>query len=268
MPGGEALRELRGRLAISTREVQDCSRKIAQNEDNEEFYISNSRLTQIETTGSVPSIHKLFSLSVIYKTGFSELLSIFGVNLAELVKYQSALPPEKTCLTKLERPDPEGKVTFPVRLDPGFSIERSNLLSRMVEVWGEVPIPLIQGLDLRHGLYGYIGFKDFTLYPLLRPGSFVQIDDRLQQVKPGPWRSEFERPIYFIELREGYACSWCELNGRRLVLVPHPLSPCTTREFNFPDEAEIVGQVTAVAARVVNYSDDPSCGTLKLPKRV
>jgi len=45
----------------------------------------------------------------------------------------------------------------------------------MVELWGEVPIALIQHLDIRHSQYGYVGLEDYTLYPLLRPGSFVQM---------------------------------------------------------------------------------------------
>jgi transcriptional regulator with XRE-family HTH domain len=267
MLAGEKLKELRNRLGITTRDVEEYSRKIAQGEENDNFYISNAWLTQIENTDSVPGIHKLFSLSVIYRTNFSDLLSIFGVNLSGILKYELSTPLQKTHLTKFETPDTHRKVSFPVRFDPGFSVEKSCLISRMVEVWGEVPIPVIQALDFRHSLYGFIGLSDFTLYPLLRPGSFVQIDDELDEVQPGPWKSELERPIYFIELRDGYACSWCELHGNQLILVPHPLSPCSIRQFACPDDAEIVGQVTAVAMRIVDYSEDGSRGIPKLPKR-
>ncbi|MGC1934680.1 MAG: hypothetical protein WA681_06635, partial [Candidatus Acidiferrales bacterium] len=168
---------------------------------------------------------------------------------------------------QLEVADEAHPVTVPVRFDRGFNIERSSLLSRMVEVWGEVPIPIIQSLDLRHSLYGYIGLKDFTLYPLLRPGSFVQIDDEQSEIQSGPWRTELDRPIYFVELRDGYACSWCEQQNGKLTLIPHPLSPCSIQQFAWPEEAEVVGRVTAVAMRLVNYSEDYSHGAAKLPKR-
>ena len=39
------------------------------------------------------------------------------------------------------------------------------------------------------------------MYPLLRPGSFVQIDSHVNRTHPSRWRTEFDRPIYFIELR-------------------------------------------------------------------
>lgn len=267
MRAGEQLKDLRNSLGITTRDVEEYSRKIAEIEGNEDFCISNAWLTQIENKEVTPSLHKLFSLSVIYRANYSDLLALFGVRLGEIAKYQFSLPLEKTHLTKVAVPEASKGVTFPVRFDPGFRLEKSNLVSRMVEVWGEVPIPILQSLDVRHGLYGYIGLKDFTLYPLLRPGSFVQIDGALGEIEEGPWRSELERPIYFIELRDGYACSWCELHENRLMLVPHPLSPCSIRQFAYPDEAEIVGQVTAAAMRLVNLSGDSSRGIPKLPKQ-
>src|SRR5579862_526913 len=62
---GDQLRELRNRLGVTTREVEELSRRIAERSGNEEYYISNAWLTQLENTNSVPSIYKLFSLSVI-----------------------------------------------------------------------------------------------------------------------------------------------------------------------------------------------------------
>lgn len=267
MRAGEQLKDLRNKLGITTRDVEEYSRTIAESEGNDDFYISNGYLTQIENTESVPSIQKLFSISIIYHTSYHELLAIFGVHLEEMAKYQQFISLNKTHLTKLFPPDASESVTFPVRFDPGCSTERTNLLSRMIEVWGEVPVQFVQSLDLRHNLYGYIGLKDFTLYPLLRPGSFVQIDDTLTDVREGPWRSELERPIYFIELRDGYACSWCEMHDHRLTLVPHPLSSCSVRQFAYPDDAEIVGQVMAAAMRLVNFPAISSRVTPKLTKQ-
>ncbi|HEV2618294.1 MAG TPA: helix-turn-helix transcriptional regulator [Candidatus Acidoferrales bacterium] len=267
MHAGERLKNLRNRLGITTREVEEFSRKIAQEEGNEYFQISNAWLTQIENTDAVPSIHKLFSLSIIYRTGFHELLALFDVDLTKIFRYQFSLPLDRTHLLTLGVTDESQPVMFPVRFDRGFNIERSSLLSRMVEVWGEVPVPVIQSLDLRHSLYGYIGQKDFTLYPLLRPGSFVQIDGEKNEIQHGPWRTELDRPIYFIELRDGYACAWCELLNGKLTLIPHPLSSCSTQQFAWPEEAEVVGQVTGVAMRLVNYSEDYSRGISKLPRR-
>src|SRR5258707_8581324 len=174
---------------------------------------------------------------------------------------------EQTHLTPVEIFDPDRSVAFPIRFDRGFEVTKTNLLSRMVEVWGEVPIPLIEHFDVRHSMYGFIGLDDLTLYPLLRPGSFVQIDQRIKKILPIKWRTELDRPIYFVELRDGYACSWCEIQDGHLLLLPHPLSPVSVRRFSHGVEAEIVGQVTAVAMRLTD--DPPASGDegAKLPKR-
>lgn len=265
-PPNEQLKDIRFRLGITTREVAEFSQKIADAEGNPEFHISNAWLTQVENSDSVPSIYKLYSLSAIYRIKFTELLRLYGVDLERLGQHQLAAPLPHTHLANLDVYDEERTVSFPVRFDPSFDVENTNLLSRIVEIWGEVPISLVQHLDLRHSLYGYIGLQDVTLYPLLRPGSFVQIDQRIRKIQPLHWRTEFDRPIYFVELRDGYACSWCELQDGHLLLLPHPLSPCRTRRVPYGTEAEIVGQVSAVAMRLTDLPAVAAEVAPKLPK--
>ena len=264
---GEQLRDLRLRIGMTTRDVQDLSQRIIDSEGNEEFYISNGWLTQIENSESVPSIYKLYSLSVIYHVKFGDLLQLYGVDVQKINKLQTEIPVPQTHLTPVEVFDETGTVTFPVRFDRGFDRDKTNLLSRMVEIWGEVPIAVIRHLDVRRSMYGYVGLQDRTLYPLLPPGSFVQIDPSVKRILPVKWQTEYERPIYFVELRDSYVCSWCELHGNQLILIPHPLSGCEIRQFKYETEAEIVGRITGVAMRIV-APDEPATGeTPRLPKR-
>jgi len=267
LPAGEQLKEIRARLGITTRDVTELSRKIAESEENEDFHISNPWLTEIENSESIPSIYKLYSLSIIYHLKFSDLLQLFGVDVQKIGKQQIEMHLQQTHLTSVEVFDQNRTVTFPVRFDRGFEVGRTNLLSRMVEVWGEVPISLIQHLDIRHSMYGYIGLEDLTLYPLLRPGSFVQIDQSIRKIHPLKWRTEYDRPIYFVELRDGYACSWCEIHDSQLILIPHPLSPCEIRQFKHGIEAEIIGRVTGVAMRIVDPDEPATDGNARLPRR-
>jgi transcriptional regulator with XRE-family HTH domain len=267
-PPNERLKDIRCRLGITTREVAEFSQKIAEAEGSPEFHISNAWLTQVENSDSVPSIFKLYSLSSIYRIKFTDLLRLYGVDLQHLGRNQMATPLPATHLTNVEVYDQQHTVSFPIRFDRSFDIDNTSLLSRLVEVWGEVPIALIQHLDIRHGLYGYIGLQDLTLHPLLRPGSFVQIDPRVRKVQPMRWHTEFDRPIYFVELRDGYACSWCELQDGHLLLLPHPLSPRTVRRLADGVDAEIVGQVTAVAMTLVSPQPPAPDVAAKLPRQV
>ena len=252
MVASEQLREIRNRLGISMRDVEELSRKIADEEGNDEYFVSNPWLTQIENRETYPSIYKLYSIAVIYRIKFTDLLLLYGIDLEKIGKHQSTCQLPQTHVTRLEVYDEQRPIQFPVRFDPGFSMDKTNLLSRMVEIWGEIPISLIRHLDLRRSLFGYIGLNDYSLYPILRPGAFVQIDNRRTKIQPPPWRDEYHRPIYFVELRDGYACTWCELKNKTLFLVPHPLSGYGIRQFAYPEDAGIIGRVTGIAMQIVD----------------
>jgi transcriptional regulator with XRE-family HTH domain len=254
---GERLRNARVRLSLTTREVDELSRRVAVEKGDEDFVVSHARLVQIENGESTPSIYKLYSLSLIYGCRVTELMSLY-VDLSDMMRQHLALG-----LSATREPE---KISFPIRFDPAFNLQKSAMLSRMVEVWGDLPSGLLKHLELRRGRWGIVGLGDYTMYPLLRPGSLVQIDDRQRPGAPAVYRSEYDRPIYFIELRDGYLCSWCEFHKGRLVVVPHPLSGVSTRQYLVPSEAEVIGRVTAVAARLVPAATQDS--TQPAPSRV
>jgi transcriptional regulator with XRE-family HTH domain len=251
-PGGR-LKDLRARLGITTREVATFSKVIADSEGNEEFLISGPWLTQIENEKSaLPSIYKLFTLASIYGMSYTEMLGLYGVDIYKVKRYHARMPIEKTRLAEpsfVEQRPPS--LEIPIRFDAGMNLGKTDLLPRMIESWGTVPLEFIQHFDMRHRLYGYVGLKDYTMYPLIRPGSFVEIDPEVKKAQNKLPGSEFEKPIYFVDLRNEYAFGWCEIVHDKLLLLAHPLSPMKTRVFSYPREAEIVGQVTGVAMRLV-----------------
>jgi hypothetical protein len=204
-------------------------------------------LVEIENSTRVPSVHKLFTLSALYRINFVDLLLFFGIDLDQITTARLAVKLPKTHLVPSEIYDTERRVSFPARFDPGARIQETNLLSRMVQTWGEIPIAFVQNLGLRKYLYGFIGMDDYTLYPMIRPGAFVQIDDQDTRIDPDPGENEFERPIYFFQLRDGYAYGWCRLDGNVLSIMPHPLSRVQSRQFIHPDDIDVVGRVVAVA---------------------
>lgn len=267
---GERLKYARTQLGITTREVALFSKIIAETENNSEFLVSGPWLTQIENErAALPSIYKLFSLACIYGLNYASLLLLYGVDLRKIAFFHSRVPVPKTHLAETDtssdsEPQP---LELPVRFDAALNLGHTNLLSRMIETWGRVPLEFVQHLDLRNRLYGFVGFKDYTLYPLLRPGSFVEIDPDVKNLESRPARSEFDRPIYFLDLRNEYACGWCEVLGDKLLLISHPLSPIKTRSFAFPKGAEIIGQVTGVAMRVGISLPDPREEALKTPQQ-
>ena len=96
------------------------------------------------------------------------------------------------------------------------------------------------------------------MYPALLPGSFIQVDESAHTVVEGDWRSEYQRPIYFVELRDGYTACWCSLKGEYIILQPHPLSPTPVRILKQSQEVEILGRVVGVAIRLDGWRPVPS----------
>ena len=142
---------------------------------------------------------------------------------------------------------------MPVRMDPGFDQQRTSNLGRMVEQWGLVPIAYLAQFANTDFTYGYVGTQDFTMYPILPPGSFIQVDESKNRVMEGSWRSEYERPIYFVETREGHTCCWCSMRKEEIILQPHPLSPAPIRILRHPQEAEVLGQIVGVAMKLTEW---------------
>jgi transcriptional regulator with XRE-family HTH domain len=249
---GEKLKELRVRLGLTTRDVEARSQQIADERHNREYYISHAWVTDIENNKFTPTIYKLYSLSAIFHVGYTEVLSYFGLPIGDLARYRTSIGVPKTHLLS-DGPDLEiQKVSLPIRLKPDFQLEKTNLLARVVEKWDQIPVGFLQHLDLHKSVYGYIGIEDYTLYPLIRPGSLVQIDASQRKISSERWKTEFDRPIYFVELRNGYVCSWCQVDRGQLIVIPHPHSDRDVRRFDYPSEAEIVGRVTGVAMRIVS----------------
>jgi transcriptional regulator with XRE-family HTH domain len=252
LSAGQSLRTLRERLGLTMRDVETASASISTKHKSDEFSIPPSRLSDIETKGVVPSIYRLYSLSVIYRRDVREILALYGVDLDGVVDdLHLSVPPKSHMSDALES---GMSARIPVRLDPSFDPRFTVNMGRVVEQWGVVPLSYLAQFADRRYTYGYVGSEDFTMYPILPPGTFVQIDESKNRVAEGAWRSEYERPIYFVETREGYTCCWCTLQQDDLVLQSHPLSPVPVRLLKHPREAEVIGQVVGVAMRLGEWS--------------
>jgi len=246
---GQKLKRARERLNLRYRDVEEASGKIAERHDNVEFAIALSRLADIENRGTVPSIYRLYSLCAIYRIDLREVLDWYMIDISQL--------PADSLLADVDRTHPigftaqeYGEVLVPLSLDPGLDLRKTTFLSRTIQRWGKLPLMLLNALDLKDQRYAFVGTDDWSMYPLLQPGTFVLIDETRRKISPGGWTNEFERPIYFLEHRTGWACGWCSLLGDNLVLQPHPSSNCDPTVYRYQSEIEVLGQVVGVAMRL------------------
>lgn len=251
MPAGEKLKSLRNKRNITVRDVEQASRRIADVKGDKRFCISNGWLAQLENGASEPSIFKLFSLSVIYHTNFLDLARLYNVDVDDKQKYEPVADPH---LTQLIANNNGGNG----HSDTQLSTNSIGAMSAWQLAGGEEHGPSI--------IYAHLGSSDFTMYPMIRPGALLRIDTSQNKLIAGTWRNEYERPIFFIELREAFACGWCELHGDQLLMIPHYSSPTSVRRFKYPREAEIVGRVIRYSTHCVDL-ETQSAETRKLPTK-
>jgi transcriptional regulator with XRE-family HTH domain len=243
---GQKLKRARERLNLRYRDVEVASLRIAERRRNDDFAIALSRLSDIENKGTVPTIYRLYSLCAIYRLEPAEVLEWYRVDLAALPADAAAIQLEHTHLLGFG-PGTHGDVQVPLLIDPGVDLRKTTYLSRAIHRWGKLPLSLLNALDLKHHRYAFVGSEDWSMYPIVQPGSLVLIDESHRKIVSSNWSNEFERPIYFLEHRGGYVFGWCSLEEGRLIVLRHPVSQLHPEVYAYPSEIDVIGQISGVA---------------------
>jgi transcriptional regulator with XRE-family HTH domain len=241
VPPGLRLRQIREALGLTYRDVEKASYQIAVNRGRPDFILHISRLADIENRGVVPSLHKLYSLAAILHLDPLEISSWYEAPFQQSSTDGASFPPPRTHLSSsplLDAPTPPTQ--------PPAAAENTELLRERPP--SVLPMLQVQASAKHKHRYGFIGLSDRRMMPLLRPGSTVLIDTTLRRVEDAEWSSEYDRPMYFVEIRHGYRCGWFHKDKNRLIMQPHTLSRCAPESWLTPDEAEVVGQVVGIVS--------------------
>jgi hypothetical protein len=235
---GVNLRKVRQQWRLSLREVEQRSLRFAEEWGDRSYQISASWLDRLEREEHELTVNKLMVLASIYNVCPEQLLGFAQPGIAQSISLKQPFKPQETILTgdpMEEPPDAPGPHPLPDKTTL-LSTETASLL-----------VPYRRGI---------IGKCDLTLGPMIRPGSIIKIDTRNRAISSRKdWIHEFQRPIYFLLTGEGYVCAWCELDKESewLTVIPHPLSPASSRRWRYKKEIENIGRVVAVAIRVSEF---------------
>ena len=240
MESGKQIRAFREERSMKPSDIERITRNIADTKGNSDFYISHSTLSDIEA-GSIPSIHKLFSLSVALKVSLNDLLSAFGIDLLEPSMPKPEVP--SNTLAAPVGPAREPSFRFQLNFDTQVGTDQTTLLRVQSREFASLPPVLRERFDPTRYRYAFIGSKDDSMADLLPPRSLVEIDTTQKNVDAFVWRTLRERPIYLVWHPQGHTCSWCQVEGKELILIPHPLSQQRVRRFKMPSEANVIGRI-------------------------
>ena len=241
---GEKLRRVRERLKLTYRDVAEASRQIAQRRGSSEFRISLSRLADIENGERVPTAFRLYTICAIYRLDLHEVLRWYGIPVESLTADSLRIGLAETHAIETT---PNGHAAIPQPVEAQIDLGETTFLSQLIRQWGKVPLSFIEAGDHRQYRYGLIGLEDRSMFPIVRPGSLVMIDESRRRLSRGGWTNEYDRPIYFLQHRGGFVCGWCSLEGNRLVVQAHPSSDKQPMVFRYPDEVDVLGQICGVA---------------------
>src|SRR5271166_6496572 len=106
-PPGLRLRQIREALGLTYRDVEKASYEIAVKRGRPEFILHISRLADIENRNVVPSLHKLYSISVIYHLNASEISSWYGAPFQQAFQDGAFFPSPCTHLSEFLKPPPK-----------------------------------------------------------------------------------------------------------------------------------------------------------------
>ena len=116
---------------------------------------------------------------------------------------------------------------------------------RLLRAWSDLPLLLMLDVDWERGPLVLIGLSDRMMWPLITPGSLLQLDTRVRTIAEGVWL-EFERPIYLIEYRGRFYCCHAQRRGEMLRLISHAESsapPVTSIPYK---DARVRGQLSLI----------------------
>ena len=237
---GVRLREIRQKWGLTLREVEERSIQLAQESGERSYQISASWLDRVEREGRRLSAVKLIVLAVIYSIPSEQLLAFCAPSSSDAQSLESISRPNTTLLLTGGSLEEHAKRWLPESITSAPIPDQTSLLS------AEDHLP-------SHYRRGVIGRQDKTLDPMVRPGSIVLINTQRRAIATRrEWKSEFDRPIYFLLTRTGYICGWCDLDKEAewLTLVPHPLSYASSCRWKYRKEVEVLGRVAVILLRL------------------
>jgi transcriptional regulator with XRE-family HTH domain len=238
---GGKLRSMRLQGKLTLRQVEERSLRFVQEKGNQSFQISASWLDRLEREEHELTVNKLMVLADIYDLTIEQLVRFLYPGDDQPMSLGHRSSPNATILLTEGPLKEQAKYLLPNMLGLDQPPNETTLLAAE------------NSSSLTPYRRGVIGKHDRTLDPMIPPGSIVHIDTQKRAISPRrDWTQEFQRPIYFLTTREAYVFGWCELDPDSdwLTLIPHPLSPASSRRWRYRKEIESIGRVTFVAIRL------------------
>jgi hypothetical protein len=230
---------------LSLRDASAISRRIAHALGDDRYFVAPGSLSDYEAVDQPPRhLHKILTLCVLYGLKFSDFLRTAALNeedagqeaMADDLRQRRAPPAHPSRLARTQGGSAGFVDELHAQLDPVPFFLRSCLSE--LSGWAHPSL---------HDFF-WIGGDAHPLHPYLVGGVLVLLNRRTK--KPIHFRSKplWQQPVYLIRRRDGtYLCAGCSLEEGKLIVHAYPQTICRPEQLRNQVEAEVVGQIMAVA---------------------
>jgi transcriptional regulator with XRE-family HTH domain len=240
----QLLRHGRERTGLSLREASAISRGIASMLGDERYFVAPGSLSDYEAVDQPPRhLHKILSLCALYGLRFSDFLRSVGLDPEDAG--------QESIADDLRARPGAGRAGRPARAQAAEAGFVEQLVARLA------PVPFFLRSCLG-GLSGWahpslhdffwIGGDPLPLHPYLVGGVVILVNRRTKRPIHFRAKALWQQPLYLIRRRDGtYLCAGCSLEEGRLIVHAYPQTICRPEKLRNHVEAEVVGQIMAVA---------------------
>ena len=244
---GQLLKRTRIRRNLSVREAARVSRTIAEILKDDRYTTSPSSLSDYELhNGSPRDFHKIVTLCSVYGLQYESVMRRIGVDTAKAGTESM----------------PDGYLSRASSVATANSADARNnatgFLERLVKQCEEIPLFLRHSLEYFCGSthvslddFFWVGGDDNPLHPYLEKGLVVLVNRRRKTPIHFVSKDLWQQPIYVILKRDGtYVAACCGVENGALVVYPYARDFRRDEEYRVHHDAEVVGQIVAIARRL------------------
>ena len=194
--------------------------------------IPRNLYSSVRTRSFSPTLHQVFALSVLTGYRLSDWLTVFGVAIGDVARFQAAFPAPKTVELESSEPDAGHALAwFRENRPPDISAPLMPL-TQWLALSGRALHRISVPSDTSHR-YVKIGSQDAFAFPELLPGSIVRIRPLRSPVVLAKLGSKSSRSLFLVEQSNGLACArLCRsTNGKFVLCSRHlPYAPVELEE--------------------------------------
>ena len=233
-------------LGLSYKDIVLESERLARLNNNSDMRIGKSTLGNI-ISGSIrqPGTAKLDTLRIILNLSRADMDAAIGLQPERQFNEQLEVNHARTHEVPIDAVTRQRRIKMPILRDDA-KLEDTQFLEGAVKRWANIEVEYLSSFYPPHLSYVVIGEDDTNASPVAPPGSRVLVNKLLTKVQPAENVSFHERELFYVLTPNGLTCVYVELvQGKKIVLIPHPASGNIREEFN-RDEITIIGQVVGV----------------------